>query len=154
MGGYTAANSITVELDARTWQSGETAMWLSVVEKLSNITNTGRPSLIVLQEAAAKALARACLKEVLVLVRNVPSRAELRMSDSTAGQASDAYEAVSGGNAAQSCIRCVAHLVVECQRQWDEQAAVLPATDLGRLAVVLAGDGIGNSLRAGTKKFH
>jgi len=145
----------TLELDARRWAT-EIDMWHEIATGLESTPGVPhedlRPLLLSTDAdapyaAAMGALACACQGEVLIVVRGMPSRSELRDEN----QSDDANS--SCGLTGQARIRCVAKLAVEAQRQWENLERSKPVEELGRLAMVLVGDGIGNSLRAGNKKF-
>eukprot|EP00747_Dinoflagellata_sp_TGD_P168423 gnl/TRDRNA2_/TRDRNA2_194752_c0_seq1.p1 gnl/TRDRNA2_/TRDRNA2_194752_c0~~gnl/TRDRNA2_/TRDRNA2_194752_c0_seq1.p1 ORF type:complete len:356 (+),score=62.57 gnl/TRDRNA2_/TRDRNA2_194752_c0_seq1:45-1070(+) len=148
-----ALGTATVQLDAHSWSS-ELDMWHAVASGLE-----GTPGLSgdlrgrsgdrgAAHLAAVEGLARACLGEVLLLVHGVPSRAEL-----TAGYSQAGAHHADNVESSQRRIRCIALLAVEVQRQWEAISASRPVDELGRIVLVLAGDGVGGSLRAGSKKF-
>jgi hypothetical protein len=122
----------TAELDARTWDS-EASLWRTVAIALQGVAPYPGQE----RSAVTAAFARVVLCEALFVIRGVPGREELRQDPEST----------------QSRIMFVAQLAAEAQRHWDEATSSAPAEELGRLAIVLSGDGIGRSLRAGNMRF-
>jgi len=100
------------------------------------------------KQSALEALAISATTEILFIVRSVPGKEELRDSGASPGNPL-LSPPPSGGVSALSRIECVASFVVAAQQQVRHRAPMTTS----RLSVVLVGNGIGRSLRAGSKKF-
>jgi len=169
--GFDVAGTVTATLDSLKWVT-EVEMWKDVsmsLQPAGGLRSTAARTSVQSggadwHEAAMEALGRACLGEVLLVVQNVPSREELALKDCLGDTASGIGSASSEGwskssangafsGSAQSRIRCVAKLAVEAQQQWETLSSTKSVEELGRLAMVLVGDGIGKTLKAGSKRF-
>jgi len=148
--------TVTIELDCRRW-AAEADMWRETASSLLRANSPGfghlasQVALGAEHDTATKALARACLSEVLIMVRSVPGRDDLRAAESSSAGSAAKNPAL--GSPAQNRLRCIAQLALEVQSQWDAVSESTPVEKLGRIVVVLAGDGIGTSLKAGSMKL-
>lgn len=164
--GFSEVDACTAELDAAAWVS-EAHMWCDVVSVLTKVkaespaTSPGAADMAVpsfsgggisvdvdddCKHAASEVLAWACTAKVLVIIRNVPGVDQVPRS-------SNISLSGVGEDRSSFCLRCVAQLVAEVQRQSEHVVKVRPVQELGRLTIVLVGNGIGNSLRAGQEQF-
>lgn len=124
----------TEELDSGQWRREED-MWIAFLEDLPEELGERKPEsfhLLDLRKSARRALLSICRGEHLLVVRRVPGK-------ETASQN-------------PTSITLVAMLAAALSEAWQRTESTEPEA-LGRIALVLEGDGIGTRLRAGRKKF-
>lgn len=126
--------SVTEELNLRQWKREED-MWITFIEELPEDLRETRPdslSLDDLRKAARRALLSLCKGELLLILRSVPGKKE--------------------ANVNPLGITLVAIMAAALSEAWQRAESADPDS-LGRIAMVLEGDGIGRRLRAGNKRF-
>mmetsp|Transcript_17243 Transcript_17243/g.38038 ORF Transcript_17243/g.38038 Transcript_17243/m.38038 type:complete len:231 (-) Transcript_17243:90-782(-) len=119
----------TKELDAHRWSS-EDCMWRDIISALSDSSPDGDVG--TLRVHGRNALQQSCTEELLFVVHNCPGKEQAEQFP--------------------SALRCVATLVANIAEVWASLEQLRP-DDLGQIAVVLAGVGIGKKLKAGKQKF-
>lgn len=124
----------TMELNVKLWKREED-MWINFLEDLPKQSKKFLPdslNLIDLRKAARKSLLNLCISEILIVLRNVP------------GKAQAIYNTTS--------MTLVAILASAFYEAWKRTELTDPLA-LGRIALVLDGENVGSKLRAGNKKL-
>lgn len=124
----------TIELNVKLWKREED-MWINLLEDMPKKSQRFLPdslNLIDLRKAARKSLLYLCVNEILIVLRNVP------------GKAQAIYNTTS--------MTLVAILASAFYEAWKRTEMTDPAS-LGRIALVLDGENVGSKLRAGNKKL-
>lgn len=124
----------TEELDVRQWNSEED-MWIAFLQDLPMSVPFSKPATLDLQNlraSARTALIELCKSELLLVLRQVPGKEEAVRS--------------------KQLITFVAIAAAALSEAWTRVERTEPSA-LGRIALVLEGDGVGTRLRAGRNKF-
>ncbi|GFE52746.1 hypothetical protein BaOVIS_001500 [Babesia ovis] len=141
--------SNTIELDVATW-SREENMWISLMEEIPGTYKGNRYMSIVaindihvdlkemvnlssMRRIARRVLMELSQKEAMVVLRNVPGKAEATTNATS--------------------ITLVAILASAMAEAWKRVEYTTPQ-NMGRVCLILEGENIGSRLRAGTKKFR
>lgn len=130
---YSTTN--TVILDCRDFRR-ENDLWLQIFDRLPSNIITERPigsRLFELRNAARKCLLDLCKAEVLFIIKNIPDKHELDQM--------------------KTQVTLTAVLVASVSEAW-ERMQDIARVEMGRVAIVLLGESVGQKLRAGSQVFN
>ncbi|CAD2094907.1 conserved Plasmodium protein, unknown function [Plasmodium vinckei lentum] len=124
----------TIELNVKLWKREED-MWVNFLEAISTKSKNYLPEtldLLDLRKSTRKCLLNLCTNENLIVLRNVPGKAQAVYNTTT--------------------MTLVAILASAIYEAWKRIELTDPVS-LGRIVLVLDGEDVGSRLRAGNKKL-